>query len=135
MEPFEPEDKIVFPQYPQQRNSFRVVTVPAPNRPGPPLQKWFETDRDGTASIPDFQQFSLQIVLRNSDHVLLKDRGLGSTFAKMIYEDVVNKRVEQPIKEISFKSQAPAWIRLVQRWQAYRFLRRLRKQQAAEQEH
>jgi len=132
MNPFEPEGDLVFPQYPHQTNSFRVVTVPAEGRPGPPLQKWFETDRDGQQLAPDLLQFSLQVVLRNSERVLLNDRGLGNTLAKMLYEDAVSRKVEQPIKEVSFRSQAPLCVRLCKRWQDYRLLRRLKKQPDAE---
>ena len=89
----------VVPQHPHQWNKFQCLTKP--NEPTPsftdPVKNWFLCVNGKEVDAPYFSDFRLRIVLKNSDHFLLDDEGLGNTIAREMYHNLTEQKLEQEI--------------------------------------
>lgn len=122
--------KLVFPQYPQQKNEFRCVTKPDSSADSSQemIHRWLHRVRDKEVGSPHFVNFSLRLVLRNSDQVLFEDQGLGNYLAQKIYEDITGKGTEQPVEVVYYRSKAPFWVEVIRNYRIRRMIRRAEKE-------
>ena len=132
----------VFPQYPEQWNSFQCTTGPLHSQRGwqpqweqpPPWQTvpdfvrgWFLTIENKPISAPSFTEFQFRLVLKNSDLVLFQDEELGNSLAKELFESVAGRPVEQEVKHVFYKSKAPFWIEWIRSMKIRRSLHDLKR--------
>lgn len=123
--------ELVFPQYPDQENSFRCPTQPdhRTDQDLPwGLHNWFLHVKNKPISAPSFEGFTLRLVMRNSEVILFEDEGLGNYVAKELYEDVTGKEVEQKVKQVVYLSKAPLWVEMIRKYKTRKFLLRVEKE-------
>lgn len=131
---FESEDgKTVFPQYPQQANTFRCVLVAEgkPNRGPEMIRGWFHRIRDGQerkeVACPIFSGFRLRVVIRNGEAIWFDDEGLGNNVAKEMYELLTGQPTEQHVENVYYRSKAPFWVEWARRRRNQKMFRNLDK--------
>lgn len=123
-------EKLVFPQYPQQQNTFQCVTQPDPGAPSAQegIRHWLHRVRDKQVAAPHFAAFALRLVLENSDQILFEDEGLGNSIAQQMYERVTGKVTEQKVERIYYRSKAPFWVEMVRRYRNRKMIRSVKKE-------
>ena len=116
--------ELVFPQHPDQW-TFYCVTHPNQPVQFDFLKHWFLHAANKPIVAPSFTDWSLRLVLRNSERILFEDEGLGNSEAKRLFEAVSGGKVEQDVKYVFYKSKAPFWVELIRRYKTRRMLRNL----------
>jgi hypothetical protein len=125
---FGPEDgKVVFPQHPQQVNTFRcLLKSEGPNKRGPEwIHMWLHRVNNKEVAAPHFAGFRLRVVLKNSEAIWFDDEGLGNSIAREMYERLTGKQTEQRVQYVYYKSKAPFWVEWVRSYRQRKMLRNL----------
>jgi hypothetical protein len=115
--------ELVFPQYPDQWNKFYCLTHRVQPEPFNFLKHWFLHLEGKSITAPSFTDFTLRLVLRNSERILFEDEELGNSEARRLFEAVSGGKVEQDVKFVFYKSKAPFWVELIRRYKTRRMLR------------